>query len=89
MNFFKSYFFSIGDTAVADRPVKANDVVDALLVESDQQLESEKERLASLLREEREKAAAAKDRKKTEKSKKHERWLKERETEKTRRGDFW
>ena len=77
------------DTAVADRPVKANDVVDALLVESDQQLESEKERLASLLREEREKAAAAKDRKKTEKSKKHERWLKERETEKTRRGDFW
>ena len=77
------------DAAVADRPVKVNDVVDAPLVESDQQLESEKERLARLLREEREKAAIAKDRKKTEKSKKHERWLKEREIEKTRRGEFW
>ena len=51
--------------------------------------ESEKERLARLLREERQKSAATKDRKRSEKSKKHDRWLRERETERTRRATLW
>ena len=44
---------------------------------------------ARLLREERQKSAATKDRKRSEKSKKHDRWLRERETERTRRATLW
>lgn len=78
------------DTAVIDQgAADANDDVGCAAVASAPWPESEKERLARLLREERQKSAATKDRKRSEKSKKHDRWLRERETERTRRATLW
>ena len=85
------------DTAVVDQGAAdanddvgyANNGVGYAAVASAPRQESEKERLARLLREERQKSAAAQDRKRSEKSKKHDRWLRKRETERTRRATFW
>jgi len=78
------------DTAVVDQGVAdADDDVGYAAVTSAPRPESEKERLARLLREERQKSAATKDRKRSEKFKKHDRWLRERETERTRRATLW